>query len=45
MKAQKNEWYYIDEETGQQVGPVTFDELEAARRAGRIEEYSQVINA
>jgi hypothetical protein len=45
MKAQKKEWYYIDEETGQQVGPVTLDNLDAARRAGKIEEYSHVINA
>ncbi|MCZ6775435.1 MAG: DUF4339 domain-containing protein [Ignavibacteria bacterium] len=44
MKAQKKEWYYMDEENGQQVGPMTLDELDAARRAGTIEEYSYVIN-
>jgi len=35
MKSQNKEWYYIDEENGQQVGPISLDELDAARRGGK----------
>lgn len=44
MKAQKMEWYYINEENDQQVGPLTLDQLDAARLSGKIEEYTYVIN-
>lgn len=45
MKSQNKEWYYIDEEKGQQMGPISLDELDAARRGGKIEEHSYVVNA
>lgn len=44
MKAPKKEWYYRDEENGQEVGPITLDELDAARRAEKLAEYSLVIS-
>ena len=45
MKPQSQEWHYVDEITGQWVGPITLDDLDAARKAGTIEDYTQVINA
>ena len=45
MKLQKKDWYYRDEKSGQQVGPITLDELDAARRTGAIEEHSYVTSS
>ena len=45
MKAQAKEWHYGDENTGQWIGPMTLDELDAARKAGTIRDYTPVINA
>jgi len=41
---QKKEWHYFDDQTGQWVGPLTLDELDALRRSGRIEAYTHVVN-
>lgn len=45
MKSQKNEWYYGDEQTGQWVGPMTLTQLDELYKAGKIEEFIQVINS
>ena len=45
MMIQKKEWYYFDDQQGEWAGPLTLDELDELRRDGKIEEYSQVINA
>lgn len=41
---QKNEWYYGDDESGQWVGPMTIEELDELHRAGKAEEFTNVIN-
>jgi len=45
MKSQTKEWYYLDESSGQWLGPMTLDELDAARKAETIEDYSRVTNS
>lgn len=45
MIIQKNEWYYLDDQNGAWGGPLTLDQLDELRRGGKIEEYTQVINA
>jgi len=44
MNAQANDWYYADDTSGQWVGPMTLDILDATRKAGTFEEYTNVIN-
>jgi hypothetical protein len=44
MKGHAKEWYYGDDNTGQWVGLVGIDELDALRKNGTIQDYTKVIN-
>lgn len=44
MKMKNKEWFYMDEEGEKQVGPITLDDLDVARQAGKFKDYSYVIN-
>lgn len=44
MTQKEKEWFYADEEKGGWAGPITHDELDALRKEGKIESYTQVYN-
>ena len=44
MSNKKPIWIYIDELTNQSIGPVTIEQLDALRREGRIEDFTQVVS-
>lgn len=44
MVNEKREWHYLDEEKEEWVGPITIDELDALREAGKIKDYTKVVN-
>ena len=45
MTAEKNHWYYGDDETGQWTGPMTLAALDGLHAAGKINDYTHVANA
>lgn len=45
MSIQKKDWFYIDEKSSQQVGPLTIAELDDDYKAGKIHKHTYVFNA
>ena len=45
MTAQKDHWFYEDDETGQWTGPIPIAELDRFRTSDQINDYTRVANA
>ncbi len=44
MTAEKKQWYYADDETGQWAGPMSLGDLDGLNAAGKVNDFTSVAN-